>query len=136
MGPQGPEIDSSRMLSGHPANMPVDSVPKGALKSWILFNQNLTAFVGPWGTSFAANLTSDATGIGSWTEEQFFNAIRHGKYKGLQNARPLLPPMPWQMYRNASDEDLKAIFAYLKSTPPVQNNVPSNILPEQFSKLN
>jgi hypothetical protein len=136
MGPQGPEIDSTRMLSGHPANMTVDSVPKGALKSWILFNQNLTAFVGPWGTSFAANLTSDATGIGSWTAEQFFTAMRYGKYKGLQNARPLLPPMPWQMYRNASDEDLKAIFAYLKSTPPVQNNVPSNILPEQFSKLN
>ena len=74
--------------------------------------------------SFSANLTSDPTGIGNWTEEQFFRAIREGKSKGLAESRPLMPPMPWQQYRNLKDEDLRAIFAFLKSTKPVENRVP------------
>lgn len=125
MGPRGPEIDSLHMLSGHPASMPVPDADPVTKKSWVLFNHSMTAAVGPWGTSFAANITSDATGIGNWTEAQFFKAIREGKYKGMDNTRPLLPPMPWQVYANASDDDLRAIFAYLKSTPPVENRVPA-----------
>lgn len=136
MTPHGPEIDSAHMLSGHPASMPVAKVEPSQLQSWVLFNQNLTAFAGPWGMSFAANLTSDATGIGNWTEAQFFKAIREGKYKGLDNSRPLLPPMPWTMYRNASDDDLRAVFAYLKSTAPVENRVPVPIPPDRIAKLN
>jgi hypothetical protein len=100
----------------------------------VLFNHNITAFVGPWGVSFAANLTSDETGIGNWTEAQFFKAIREGKYKGMDNTRPLLPPMPWNMYRNATDDDLRAIFTYLKSTAPVENRVPAPITPGQLAK--
>ena len=133
MGPMGPEIDTARMLSGHPSGNPVAKADPRLTDSWILFNQDLTAFVGPWGTSFAANLTSDETGIGNWTEAQFFKAIREGKYKGMDNTRPLLPPMPWQMYTNASDEDLRAIFAYLKSTPPVENRVPAPVPPGQLA---
>ncbi|HJW18109.1 MAG TPA: c-type cytochrome [Flavisolibacter sp.] len=136
MTPHGPDIDSTRMLSGHPASVPVPKINAGELQNWVLFSHNLTTFVGPWGVSFAANLTSDATGIGNWTEGQFLNAIRHGKYKGLENSRDLLPPMPWVMYKNATDEDLKAIFAYLKSTPPVQNRVPGPIAPDQLAKHN
>lgn len=136
MTAHGPEIDSARMLSGHPETIPVPKINAQELQNWVLFSHNLTTFVGPWGVSFAANLTSDATGIGNWTEGQFINAIRHGKYKGLENSRPLLPPMPWAMYKNATDEDLKAIFAYLKSTPPVQNRVPGPIAPDQIAKLN
>jgi len=136
MTAHGPEIDSARMLSGHPETIPVPKINAQELQNWVLFSHNLTTFVGPWGVSFAANLTSDATGIGNWTEGQFINAIRHGKYKGLENSRPLLPPMPWAMYKNATDEDLKAIFAYLKSTPPVQNRVPGPIAPDQLAKLN
>ena len=133
MGPLGPEIDTARMLSGHPSGNPVAKADPKLTDSWILFNQDLTAFVGPWGTSFAANLTSDETGIGNWSEAQFFKAIREGKYKGMDNTRPLLPPMPWQMYTNASDEDLRAIFAYLKSTPPVENRVPAPVPPGQLA---
>ena len=129
----GPEIDTARMLSGHPSGNPVAKADPKLTDSWILFNQDLTAFVGPWGTSFAANLTSDETGIGNWSEAQFFKAIREGKYKGMDNTRPLLPPMPWQMYTNASDEDLRAIFAYLKSTPPVENRVPAPVPPGQLA---
>tara|TARA_R110002094_G_scaffold3622_1_gene11771 strand:- start:315 stop:614 length:300 start_codon:yes stop_codon:yes gene_type:complete len=88
----------------------------------------LTAAVGPWGTSFAANLTPDETGIGNWSEAQFLKAIKEGKFKGMENTRPLLPPMPWTEYRNFTDEDLKAIFAYLKTIKPIDNVVPAAIL--------
>ena len=103
--------------------MPVDN------DGWALMSMDLTAAVGPWGTSFAANLTSDATGIGNWTEEQFERALRHGLYKGLEGSRPLLPPMPWQNLVNMKPEDMKAVFAYLKSTKPVENVVPAPIPP-------
>jgi mono/diheme cytochrome c family protein len=131
MGPKGPEFDTGRLLSGHPAEVPVAKFDAGTAKNWILFNQMLTNYVGPWGISYSANITSDSTGIGNWTEQQFFKAIREGKYKGLDNTRPLLPPMPWQEFAHATDEDLKAIFAYLKSTKPVKNVVPTAKLNRQ-----
>ena len=133
-GPMGPEVDSSLLLSGHPASMPVAFIDTAVLKNWVLFNGMTTAVAGPWGVSFSANLTSDSTGIGSWTEEQFDKAFRHGKSKGLDANRMLLPPMPWASYRNMSDPDFKAIFAYLKSTKPIKNNVPAPIPPTQYNK--
>ena len=124
-GPNGPEIIEELRLSGHPGDAPMLKADTNtAKKGWILFAPDLTATVGPWGMSFSANLTSDPTGIGNWTEEQFFRAIREGKSKGLAESRPLMPPMPWQQYRNLKDEDLRAIFAFLKSTKPVENRVP------------
>ena len=134
MGPHGPEEDTSRLLSGHPSFVPVSFVDTAAAKEWLLFNGMLTAMVGPWGVSFSANITSDSTGIGNWTEEQFETAIRKGKSKGLVNNRDLLPPMPWTNFSHLSDEDLKAIFAYLKSTKPVKNVVPQPIPPTQLNK--
>lgn len=136
MTPQGPALDSALLLSGHPASMPMPKVNMEALQSWVLFNHTNTAAVGPWGMSFSANITSDETGIGNWTEAQFLKAIREGKYKGMDNTRPMLPPMPWAMLAKATDEDLKAIFAYLKSTTPVENRVPANVPPDQIAKLN
>ena len=136
MTPQGPAIDSAHMLSGHPFSLPVPKVDPSQLQSWVLFNHNNTAFVGPWGISFASNITSDETGIGNWTEAQFLKAIREGKYKGMDNTRPLLPPMPWNVYSRATDDDLKAIFAYLKSTAPVANRVPGPVPPDQLTKIN
>lgn len=128
-GPNGPSIDPEKRLSGHPENVLLDPVDKNALKSWVLFNGHNTATVGPWGATFAANLTPDATGLGTWTEEQFIKALREGKFKGLDNTRPLLPPMPWQNYSKLTDEDLKAMFAYLKTVKPVKNSVPAPIAP-------
>lgn len=130
-GPKGPEIDMTKRLSGHPSQMPLAKVSDADSKSWILFNPTLTAFVGPWGTSYAANLTSDETGIGNWSEKQFIKAIREGKFKGMDNTRPLLPPMPWPNFAKASDNDLKAVFAFLKSTKPVNNVVPNAVPPAQ-----
>ncbi|MBI1225049.1 MAG: c-type cytochrome [Bacteroidetes bacterium] len=130
MGPRGPQVDPKLRFSGHPANQALAPInDQSILKDYAVFSMGLTAATGPWGTSFAANLTPDDTGIGNWTEEQFFKAIREGKSKGLDGARPLLPPMPWTSYRNLNDEDLSAIFAYLKSVTPVNNAVPAPIPP-------
>jgi len=126
MTAMGPEIDSTRLLSGHPSEMPdFELNRKEAEAKGLVTTQDLTAWAGPWGVSYTANLTSDSTGIGTWTEGQFMYAIRNGKYKGLENSRSLLPPMPWDMYRNFSVDELKSIFAYLKSTKPIRNIVPA-----------
>ena len=98
------------------------------INEWILFNEHLTAAVGPWGVSFSANLTPDEeTGIGDWTEEEFIGAVRTGTHRGI--GRPILPPMPWFNLAMATDEDLQAIFAYLQSIPAVANQVPDAIEP-------
>ena len=131
MGERGPEIIPELMLSGYPGDRPVQKVSAEALNSgWGLFNPDLTSFVDPWGQSFAGNLTSDPTGIGNWTEEQFKKALTQGKFKGIDGGRILLPPMPWTNWVNMKDEDVKAIFLYLKSTPPVRNIVPAPIPPD------
>jgi hypothetical protein len=125
LGPQGPELIAELRLSGYQQNNTLPKVNMAEIqKGFTMFAPDFTAAVGVWGASFAGNLTSDATGIGNWTEANFIRAIRHGKLKGLENGRPILPPMPWTVYRNMKDEDLKAIFAYLKTTKPVENIVP------------
>ena len=128
----GPVPDMDLHLSGHPADSKLPAPQPGALKAgWILFSPDLTAFQGPWGTSFSANLTPDtATGIGMWTETTFFTAIRNGKYHGLPAGRDILPPMPWQMFKNYTDDDLRAIFTYLKSIKPISNAVPAPVPPQ------
>lgn len=126
MGTNGPELIPELRLSGfrHDSQLPpVDT--SEIKKGWTLFNPDLTSAVGMWGASFSANLTSDATGIGNWTEEQFFTALRKGKWKGMEGNRDLLPPMPWHNIGKLNDNDLKAVFAFLKSTRPVDNLVPA-----------
>ncbi|HRE42010.1 MAG TPA: c-type cytochrome [Ignavibacteria bacterium] len=131
-GPKGPELDMDKYLSGHPANIPVAKVDTSLMKDWVYFNHLLTVAVGPWGVSFAANLTPDATGIGNWSEAQFKKALKEGKFKGLDNTRPLLPPMPWQNFHNISDADVSAMFAYLQSVKPINNLVPNPIPPDKI----
>lgn len=130
MGAHGPEPDRALLLAGHPAAlaMPPAPAPQGPwLWSGAATN---TAFAGPWGVSYAANLTPDPeTGLGIWTEDLFIKALRTGKHWG--QARPILPPMPWQNVAAMSDDDLKAVFAYLKSVPPVRNSVPNAVLAPQ-----
>lgn len=123
MGPNGPVPDMTRWMSGHPESMQMTPVPQlSGVWAWT-GTPTLTAFAGPWGISFAANLTPDQnTGLGIWTEDMFINAIRQGKHMGT--SRPIQPPMPWQWYRNFNDDDLKAMFAYLKTLPPIVNHVP------------
>ncbi len=112
MGPQGPEPDMSRMLSGHPAGLAMPSPPKLDQQWMWAGSSSMTAFVGPWGVDYAPNLTPDEeTGIGAWDAALFIAAIRNGKIMGA--GRPIMPPMPWQGIAKMTDEDLKAVFAYL-----------------------
>jgi len=125
MGPQGPVVIADVLLSGYPASRKLAKVNKDVIKTgWGMLNEDFTAAAGMWGVSFAANLTSDQTGIGNWTEENFKRALKEGKYKGLEAGRTLLPPMPWTNFATIKDEDVKAIFAYLKNTKAVNNLVP------------
>ena len=123
MGPKGPEPDMSRRLSGHPQEFKVGKGFTPDPKGWIWAGAATnTAFAGPWGVSYAVNLTSDPTGLGSWTEANFVKAIKEGKHLGV--GRPINPPMPWPAYSRATEEDLRAVFAYLKTVPPVKNQAP------------
>ena len=130
MGPKGPHADMTRALTGHPqdAKMPA---PPALNEAWVWSGAATnTAFAGPWGVSFTANLTPDPdTGLGKWTEEMFIATIRTGRHQGL--GRPVLPPMPVQVYSNMTDDDLKSVFAYLQSLKPVRNRVPAPIDPPE-----
>ena len=126
---KGASLDMSMYLAGHPAN---ESYPKYDFSTmmrqgiFMLTSITMTAFSGPFGTSFAANLTPDKeTGLGEWTEKMFIDTIRTGIHQGVQGNRKVFPPMATKNYANMSDEDLQAIFAYLKSIKPVNNEVPS-----------
>ncbi len=126
MGPKGPEVIPELRFGGHQAGTQLPPYDEKTVKSgWALFAPDFTSVIGPWGQSYAANISSDSTGIGMWSEEQFKKVIREGKYKGLDNTRPILPPMPWEAYKNLTDEEITKVFAFLKSTAPVKNVVPT-----------
>lgn len=130
MTQHGPEPDENLFLSGHPEKEKLPAFDKSVIQGgWALMSGNVTAFVGPWGTSFAANLTPDPTGIGNWSLENFKRAIREGKYKGMEGTRMIMPPMPWPAFKNLTDEDLEAVYEYLRTIKPVKNNVPAYIPP-------
>lgn len=131
MGPKGPEPDFDRALSGHPEALkmtPPPALPEGP---WLVVSSATnTAHAGPWGVSFTANLTPDAqTGLGLWTLRDFQQTIRTGRHMG--RGREVLPPMPIPVYRNFTDRDLAAIYAYLRSVPAISNRVPEPLPPSQ-----
>jgi len=130
MGPQGPEPDMTRALTGHPQDLVLPPPPPAA-GPWIWHGAATnTAFAGPWGVSFTANLTPDKeTGLGNWTEEMFIATMRTARHQG--KGRPILPPMPVKMIGKANDEDLKSIFSYLQSLAPFKNQVPAPIDPPE-----
>jgi len=132
----GPVFDTTRRFSGYPQDEvlpPIDMKMIGPDK-WSATEKHLGAWVGPWGISFASNLTPDnATGLGAVTEAMFINTLREGKLKGV--GRPLLPPMPWHVYGQKTDQDLKAIYAYLQSIKPISNMVPQPVPPDKVGEL-
>jgi mono/diheme cytochrome c family protein len=129
LGPNGPEPDMSRMLSGHPEQFVISAPVQPPGEQWIMVAAATnTAFSGPWGVSFTANLTPDPeTGLGKWTFRNFKDTIRSGRHLG--RGRAILPPMPISMYRHMTDEDLEAVFTYLQSIPAVQNRVAEPLPP-------
>jgi mono/diheme cytochrome c family protein len=131
MGPKGPEQDFSRRLSGHPADLAMPPAPALPPGPWAMnASGTMTAWSGPWGVSFTANLTPDKeTGLGDWTEEMFIATMKTGRHQG--KGRPLLPPMPYFNLQKLTDEDIKSVFAYLQSLTPIRNRVPAPIDPEE-----
>jgi mono/diheme cytochrome c family protein len=131
IGANGPEPDRSRMLSGHPEALVMPPAPKLPDGPWLVVSSATnTAWAGPWGVSFTANLTSDGeTGIGRWSAKQFADTMRSGRHLGV--GRAVLPPMPIPAYRHFNDADLAAIFAYLQTVPAVRNRVPQPIAPAE-----
>jgi mono/diheme cytochrome c family protein len=134
MGENGPEPDMSRMLSGHPESLQIEAPPAPPGKPWsVVAAETMTAWSGPWGVSFTANLTPDVeTGLGRWTLQNFKDTIRTGRHMG--RGRQILPPMPIPMYKHFNDADFEAIFAFLRSIPPVKNRVPEPLSPATQEK--
>jgi len=115
-----PRPDMTRELAGHPKGGPE---PGGTVAPTDigLIGPTFTSFALPFGTIYSINLTPDIdTGTGTWTEEMFLEIFRSGRHLG-GDGRGVLPPMPWLWIRNLRDEDLVAIFAYLRSLPPIHN---------------
>jgi len=128
LGPNGPEPDMSRMLSGHPEGLKMPAPPSLGDGPWVWSGAGTnTAFAGPWGVSYTANLTPDRlTGLGIWDEDMFKKTLRTGRHWGV--SRPILPPMPWQNWAGATDEDLSAVYAYLRTIKPIRNQVPDPVI--------
>jgi len=108
----------------------VVKAPASVTEPWMgAMSPTLTAWSGPWGVSFSANLTPDPeTGVlRDFTEAQFIQTMRTGRHRG--QGREILPPMPWPFIGKMTDDDLKAVFAYLRQVPAVKNKVPDPIPP-------
>ena len=80
-------------------------------------------FHGPWGVSYAANLTPDPdTGLGNWKDGEIIASL----YGARRGGGRVLPPMPTHHYaQGLAEGDLRAILAYLRALPPVRNKVPA-----------
>lgn len=129
LGPNGPEPDMSRMLSGHPEGLVMPPAPKVQMPWAMVAGATNTVYAGPWGVSYSANLTPDAdTGLGRWTLKDFKETIRTGRHLG--RGRPILPPMPIPAFKHFNDADLEAMHAYLKTIPAVKNRVPEPLPPQ------
>ncbi len=126
MGEEGPEPDETRLLSGHPEKLQALTAPVLPEPWTVATTPTLTAWAGPWGISYASNLTPDVeTGLGSWSEEAFMEAMRSGLH--MAQGRPILPPHPREIGQ-ATDADLRAIFAYLGSIAAIRNEVPDPLI--------
>lgn len=123
------QIVPGMALAGHPEKAPLPEWDPSMLQRGAVATiaPTLTAFAGPWGVSVAPNLTPDKeTGIGNMTAGQLVESWKTGKH--WKYNRPVLPPMPVQAFSNLTDDDIRAVHAYLMSMPPVKNRAPESIL--------
>ena len=85
----------------------------------------------PFGTVYSTNITPDAqTGIGTWSLDAFMRAMRQGISR---DGHHLYPAFPYTSFRNTSDDDLKALYAYLMAQTPVRSRPPETRLAFPFS---
>lgn len=127
-GPQATPVERGKYLVaiGCGCHTPTDR--KGPIRG--LEHGGGEVLNGPWGEVTSANITPDASGIGYFDEALFLQAMRTGFVK----ARKLNSIMPFGEFANLTDDDLKAIFAYLRTVPPVKHRV-DNSLPPTYCKL-
>lgn len=128
--------DPQKTLSGHRADdKDLPNIPEGFLggDTWSgVYSKSLTAWAGPWGIAFAANLTPDKdTGIGAWSKQNFISTIKLGIHT-TSLAREIVPSMPWREFSSLSDDDLGAIYSYLMTLKPIKNKVPEHIEPKKY----
>ena len=130
-GPMTVLPDKTRLLSGRPPTTPAPAKPVNMGE--ISGSADLTAWYGPWGISYAANLTPHpTTGLaGRYNEASFIKTLRTGR---KPEGEPLLPPMPWENIGMMTDSDLKAVWAYLQSIKPIDNFVRSAVVPAPVTK--
>jgi cytochrome c553 len=112
--------DPKRPFSGRPQTTQAPSENPKEIHASL----DLTAWAGPWGVSYGANLSPDPeTGLKNrYTEAAFIKTLRTGK---KPEGEDLQPPMPWALYKVLSDDDIKSMWAYLQTIPAVKNNVKS-----------
>ena len=120
--PLGPnrQSDMSLFLSGVPAKF------AGAKSG----PPQVAGFPGPRGSRvYAQNLTPDReTGIGTWTEEQFVRTFKTGVSPA--GFKYPVSPMEWELYANMKEEDVRAMYRYLRTVKPISNKVPDRIPPK------
>ncbi|MEM7008665.1 MAG: diheme cytochrome c-553 [Thermodesulfobacteriota bacterium] len=131
--PLGYKPDKDRFLSGYAQDQPLPDLPFREIISGeaekTFYTTDATVWVGRWGVSFAANLTPDEqTGIGSMKEEDFIEIFRKKEHFSQEN--PLISPMPTNVYSQLSFFELRSIYIYLQTLPPIKNEVPSKIPPQ------
>ena len=79
----------------------------------------------PGGVVYPPNLTPDPNaGLGRWTDEEIMRAVRQGVSR---DGRTLVPIMPWPSYAVLTDDDARALIAYLRSIPPIPKRTPANV---------
>ena len=121
--------DPDKLFSGHPQDNVLPMFPPDIIgpDKWRgLFTDGMTAWGGPWGISYSANLTPDKkTGIGKLTEENFVSILNIGIHSNMN--RKLMQPMPWKEISELEDEDIKAVYKYLRTVKPIKNKVPESV---------
>jgi len=122
------EVARGKYIFGATGGCGCHTVPKGPV------NAGGRRYDGPFGTVFSPNITPDRqTGIGTWTDEQIITAIRLGR---RPNGERLLPIHPFTVFNGMADEDLKAVVAFLRTTPTVNRaNQPKKITVPLFESV-
>jgi mono/diheme cytochrome c family protein len=126
--PSAAEVARGRYVFGATGGCGCHTVPKGAI------NAGGRRYDGPFGTVYSTNITPDRqTGIGTWTDEQIVTAIRNGR---RPNGERLLPVHPFPVFNGMAEEDLRALVAFLRTTPAVNRaNQPKRIAVPLFESV-
>lgn len=129
----GYKPDKDRFLSGYDQDQELPDLPYAKIMAGetekMFYTTDATVWVGRWGVSFAANLTPEPeTGIGNWKEEDFIDIFRGNRH--FAEGAEVISPMPVNVYSRLGFFELRSIFIYLQTLPPVVNSVPVRIPPE------